>query len=138
MADRLKAISSGLLITDMSVQGGIPSCSCEVLAIFKWNVLTIARLVAFSQTEVNDVDGVFCGFSTSSHEIIRLDVSMNNSLFMDYLNSLEHLNCNMKNSGEIKFSSALLEKVLEGFAELVHDHNVVSLAVLSFLIPDEM
>ncbi len=63
---------------------------------------------------------------------------MNDPFFVDNLDSLEHLNCNVKHSCEVKFSSALLEKVLKRFTELIHDHDVISLAVLSFLISYEM
>lgn len=74
-------------------------------------MLSVARLVTFSQTEINNVDGVLSCFSSSRHKIVRLDVSVYDSLFVDYLNSLEHLNSDVKNRGEVKFSSALLEKI---------------------------
>jgi putative lipase involved disintegration of autophagic bodies len=122
----------------VSVQGGVSGSSSEVLSVFEWNMLSVTGLVALSQTKINNVDSVFGGFSSSSHEVVWLDVSVDDSFIVDYLNSLEHLNRNVQDSGEVKFSSALLEKILKRFAELVHDHNVVSLAILSFLISNEM
>ena len=41
MADGLKIISSGLLISDMSVDTGISGCSSEILTISERNVLTV-------------------------------------------------------------------------------------------------
>ena len=82
----------------MSVERGISSCSCEILTVFERYVLSVARLVALSQPKINNVDGVFGSFRSSSHEIIRLDVSVDDSFFVNYLNSLEHLNCNVKDS----------------------------------------
>ena len=101
-------------------------------------MLSITRLVALSQTKINNIDSVFGCFGSSGHEIVRLDVSVDDSFFVNYLDSLEHLNCDMKDSREVKFSSALLEQVFQGFAQLVHDHNVIGLAILSFLISYEM
>jgi len=109
MANRFEAVSSGLLVTNVSVQGGVSSCSCEIFTVFERYVLSVAGLVALCQTKINNVDGVFGSFRSSSHEIIRLDVSVDDSFFVNYLNSLEHLNCNMEHSREVKLSPALLE-----------------------------
>ena len=100
----------------MGVQGGISSGSSKILTVFERDMLSVTGLVALSQPEIDNVDGVFGCFSSSCHEIVWLDVSVNDSFFMDNLNSLEHLYCNVKNSGEVKFSSALLEKVFERLA----------------------
>ena len=40
----------------------------------------------------------------------------------------------MKAGLEVKLSAALLEKVFEGFAQKVHHHDVVHLAILSLLV----
>ena len=98
MTNGLEAISSGLLVANVGVEGSIPGSSCEVLAVFEWDVLSVTGLVAFGQTKIDDINGVFGGLSSSSHEVIRLDVSMDDSFFVNNLNSLEHLNCNMKDS----------------------------------------
>ena len=98
MTNGLEAVSSGLLVANVGVEGSIPGRSCEVLAVFERNMLAVTGLVALSQTEVDDVDGVLGCLSASSHEVVGLDVSMDDSFFVNNLNSLEHLNCNMKNS----------------------------------------
>tara|TARA_B110001450_G_scaffold251917_1_gene272747 strand:+ start:662 stop:964 length:303 start_codon:yes stop_codon:yes gene_type:complete len=100
----------------VSVQRCVSGSPGEVLSIFEWNMLSITGLVALSQPEIDNVDRIFGCFGSSSHEIVWLDISMDDSLFVDNLDSLEHLYCNMKDSGEVEFSSALLEKVLKRLA----------------------
>lgn len=111
MANGLETVSSGLLVSNMSVQRRVSGRSSQVLAILERNMLSVAGLVALGQTEINNVDGVLCGLGASSHEVVRFDVSVNDSFFVNYLNSLEHLDSDVKNSRQVKFSSALLEKI---------------------------
>lgn len=72
----------------MSVYAGVSGCSCQVLTFFEWNMLTIRIFIALSQTEINDVDTVLSGFSTSDEEVIGLDISVYYSLFVNYFYSL--------------------------------------------------
>jgi hypothetical protein len=51
-------------------------------------MLSVRVLVALSQTKVDDVDTVLSGFSTSDEEVIGLDISVYDSLFMNDFNSL--------------------------------------------------
>lgn len=48
------------------------------------------------------------------------------------------MNGDAENSLEVKLAAALLEEVLEGLAEQVHDHNMVGLVILCLLIADEV
>jgi hypothetical protein len=88
VANGFKIVSSGLFIANVSVYTSISGCSCQVLTFFEWNMLSIRVLVALSQTKVDDVDTVLSGFSTSDEEVIGLDISMNDSLFMNNFYSL--------------------------------------------------
>ena len=49
-----------------------------------------------------------------------------------------HLNGNVEACLEVELATALLEKVLERFAQQVHHHDVIHLAVLSLFITNEM
>lgn len=51
-------------------------------------MLTIGVLVALCKTEIDDVDVVLVSVVSTDKEIIRLNISMNNALFVDFLNSL--------------------------------------------------
>ena len=108
----LKVISTGLLVPDVSVDGSISGSTREVLTVSEWDVLTVGTLVALGQPKINDVDRVFGLLSATNQKVVGLNISVNDSLFMHNLDSLDHLNGDVQNSIEIEFSSALLEKVL--------------------------
>jgi len=85
-------VSSGLFITNVGIERGISGSTCEVFAVSEWDVLTTGALVAFGEAKINDVDCVFRLVVTSNEEIVRLNVSMDDSLLMHNLDSLNHLN----------------------------------------------
>ena len=72
----------------MGVNTSISGSSSQILSLTEWDVFTIRVFVAFSETEIDDVDVVFVGVVTADQEVVWLDVSVNYSLFMDFLNSL--------------------------------------------------
>lgn len=90
-----QVVSSGLLITEMGVDGGIPGGSGQVLAISEWDVLTVGRLETLGETEINDVDSVLSLVVASNKEVIRFDVTMNDAFVMDDFDPLDHLNCDV-------------------------------------------
>lgn len=122
----------------MRIQACVSCCASQVLSISEWDVLAVRRLVALGEAEVDDVNCVFSLVIAANQEIIRFDVSMDDSLLVDDLDSLDHLDGDVEASLEVKFPSALLEVVFETLAEEVHDHDVVHLAVLGLLVADEM
>ena len=63
---------------------------------------------------------------------------MDDSLLVDDLDSLDHLDCDVQASLEVELPPALLELVLETLAEEVHNHNVVHLAVVGLLVADKV
>ena len=63
---------------------------------------------------------------------------MDDPFFVDYLNSLDHLNCDVETGFQIELPPALLEKVLQTLSKQVHDHNVKHLSIFSFLITHEV
>lgn len=97
-------------------------------------MLAFRVLKAFSKTKINDVDVVLSAFSATNKEVVRLDITMNYTLLVHLLNSLIHLHSDMKYSTQVELSSALLEQVFQTLTELVHDHNVIHLAVFGLLI----
>ena len=88
MADRLEVIAARLLVSDVRVDTRIASCTCQILALAERNVLTVRVFVALSETKIDDVDAVLVGIVSADEEVIRLDISVNNALFVDFLNSL--------------------------------------------------
>ena len=58
-------------------------------------MLTIGTLVALGKTKIDDINGVLGSFGTANKEVVWLDISMDDSFFVDYFDSLDHLNCAM-------------------------------------------
>ena len=48
------------------------------------------------------------------------------------------MNSDTEHSLEVKLAAALLEEVFKGLSKKVHNHNMVSLVILGFLISDEV
>lgn len=138
MTDSFKIVSSRLLVTKMSINRSVPGSSSEVLTISEGDVLTVGGLEAFSKTKINDVNSVLGLIVASNKEVVRFDVTMNDALFVNNLDSLDHLYSNMKYGLEIKLAAALLEQVFERLTEQVHNHDVIHLAIFGLLITNEM
>ena len=51
-------------------------------------MFTIRVLVALSETEIDDENVVFVSVVSSDQKVIRFDISMNDSFFVDLLNTL--------------------------------------------------
>ena len=72
----------------MSVNASIASGTGQVLAFTEWNVLAVGVLVALSEAEINDENAIFVGIVAAYQEVVRLNVSMDDALFMYLLNTL--------------------------------------------------
>lgn len=51
-------------------------------------------LVTLSKSKINYINSVLVVLSASNQEVVWLNISMNDSFFMHFLNSLDHLNSN--------------------------------------------
>lgn len=138
MTDGLEIISSGLLIADMSVQTGVSSGTSQVLAISKWDMFTFGALVTLSKTKIDDINSVLGLFAATDKEVVGFDISMNDSLLVYDLDSLDHLDSHMEDCLEIESSTAFLEKVFKRLTEHVHNHNVEHLSIICLLVTYEM
>ena len=72
---------------------GITSCASKILAVLVGDVFTFTILVALRQAEVNDIDVVASSISTTNQEVIRFDVSVDDALLVDLLNTAYQLHC---------------------------------------------
>lgn len=72
----------------MRVDACISSGTSKVFALSERNVLSIRVLVAFGKTEIDDENVVFVSVVSSNQKVIWLDISVNDSLFVDLLNTL--------------------------------------------------
>lgn len=92
MADGLQVVPPRLLLAQMGGERRIPCGTCQVLTLYERNVLALRILVALSESKINDVNIVPCCVG-SNQEIVRLDVSMDDSLLVHLFNSFDHLLC---------------------------------------------
>jgi hypothetical protein len=138
MTNGLEVISARLLVAKMGVHGGVSGGTREVLTISEGNVLAVGRLVALGESKIDDIDRVLGLVIAANQEVVGLNVTMNDALLVDDLDSLDHLGGNMKHGFQVKLAAALLEQVLERLAEQIHNHDVEHFSILSFLVADEM
>ena len=85
MSDALQVITSGLLFTLMSCNGGVSGSSSQIFAVLVRNMIALTIHVTLSETKINNVDSVARRLSRSDKEVIRLYIAMNNSLGVDLL-----------------------------------------------------
>ena len=95
-------------------------------------MLALRIFVAFCQTKINDVD-VVTGCICSDQKVVRFDVSMNNPLLVNLLNSFNHLLSNEATGFEVEFPFALHKEVLETWAEHIHNHYMELVFLISFV-----
>ena len=56
-------------------------------------MLTLRVLVTFGKSEIDNINIVLCVFLTADKEIIRFDISVDDPLLMNLLNSLDLQTC---------------------------------------------
>lgn len=117
MTDGLEVVTSRLLVADMRVDRGIPGSAGQVLAFTERDMFSLRVLVALSEPEIDDVDVVLRAFCTANQEVVRLDVSVDDSFFVHFLNALYHLGRNVQHRLQVELSAAFLEQILERLAE---------------------
>ncbi len=72
----------------MGVDGGVARSTRQVLSVSEGNVLALRVFVALSESKVDNVDIVFSTLIASNQEVVRFDVSVDDSLFVNFLNSV--------------------------------------------------
>jgi hypothetical protein len=73
----------------MSVDACITGSSSQVFTFTIGNMRAIGVSEAFCETKINNKHAVLSGITTANQEIVWLDVSMNYSLFVAFLNSFD-------------------------------------------------
>jgi hypothetical protein len=94
MANCLQIVASGLLDTFMSCNRSVTRGTSQVLSINIWNVHALRVLVALSKSKINNINSVFIVLRATDQEVVGLNISMNDSFFMHFLNAGDHLNSN--------------------------------------------
>ncbi|KAL7554876.1 hypothetical protein ACHAWF_018693 [Thalassiosira exigua] len=125
VADGLEVVAAGLLDAQVVVDGGVAGGAGEGPSLALGDVLEGAGVaVALRQAEVDAVDEVPRAAPVGD-EVGRLDVAVDEVAAVHDLHALEHLIGDHEDGLEAEAASALVELVLEGGPEEVHDHEVV-------------
>lgn len=121
----LKVVSSGLLNSQVSIDGGISGCTCESFSILIRNVFLVWVHELFGQSKVKYKNSVLLSF-VSDGKIVWLDVSVDDSPWVNVFNSFEHLNGTHESCLKRELLLAFLKKWLQRRSQQVHDHYVLS------------
>lgn len=124
MTDGLEIITSTLFFSQMCIKRSVSGSSRQVLSISEWYMLTIGAPVELGESKVNYVDEIFCLLITTNEEVIRFDVSMENTLCVDTLYQSDHLNGNHTSCAQVELVLAMLEEAFQALSEQVHHHNM--------------
>ena len=87
MTNGFQVVSSALFVADMCCNRRIPSCASQIFAFAEGDVFAFRVFIAFCQAEIDDIYIILCTFVTTNEEVIRLDISVNDSLFVYLLNA---------------------------------------------------
>jgi len=85
----LQIVTSRLLVTNVGVDGSVTRGTGKVLAFSEGNVLSFRVLVALGKTKIDDVDVVLGALGAADQEVVGLDISVNNALFVHFLDALD-------------------------------------------------
>lgn len=87
MTNSLQIISSRLLNAFVGVNRCISGSSSQILAVFVGDVFALAVFITLCQSEVNDVNLIFRCVRSADKEVVRLDVSVDDSLLVHLLDA---------------------------------------------------
>ena len=113
MADGLEVIAPRLLDALVRGDGGVSGRASQVLSVLVGDVLALAIFVALGEPEVDDVDVVAGRLGASNQEVVRLDITVDDPLFMHLLNSLNQLDADQEARLEVESSLAGREEVFK-------------------------
>ena len=125
ICEGFKIVTTGLLNTQVGVNGCVASSTCEVLVLPVRNVqvsLRVAELLG--KTEIDDVN-LIATLSDAHKEIIGFDITVNEVARMDVFNARDKLICEQKNGLQAEFAVTKVEKVFQRRAKEIEHHRVV-------------
>lgn len=113
-----------LFDAQMSVDGGVPGGSGQVLAFPVRNVLAVPLDVPFREAEVQD-KYLVTGFVQADAEVIRLDIPVDEVSVVNVFDPLDHLVDQHQHRFQGELSESLVEQRFQRRPHQIHDQNVV-------------
>lgn len=95
---------------------------------------TVLVLVEFRKAEINNVDFVFVVIVASNQKVVWFYVSMNYFLLVNSLNADNHLHADQQRCFQVELAAALLKEVFKRKAKLLHDHHIMGLSLVGFIV----
>jgi len=121
-------VTTGLFDTQVVIDGGITRSTGQGSTLTLGNVLEGSGVtVSLGQTEINAVDEVTVSSATVGDKVSGLDITMDQVAGMHEFNTLKHLVGNHQNGLQGEPTSTLVELILEGRTEEIHNHEVVGI-----------
>jgi hypothetical protein len=110
------------------INGGVTGGTGQGSTLALGNVLEGSGVtVSLGQTEIDTVDEVTVTAATVGNKVSWLNITVDQVTGVHQFDTLEHLIGNHKDSLQGESTTALVELVLEGRAEEVHNHEVVGI-----------
>lgn len=108
----------------MSVDGAEPRSAGELFGLLIWDVECRARIsVLLNETVVDEIDDVR-SLAESDEEVRRLEISVDEILRVEILDSLDHLIRDHQHCLQHESLSTVVEEVLQGRPEVIHHEDV--------------
>lgn len=124
----LKIVTTGLFDTQVIIDGSITRSTGQRSTLTLGNVLKGSGVtVSLRQTEINAVDEVTVSAASVSDKVGGLDITVDQVARVHEFYTFEHLIGNHKNGLEGESTSTLVELILEGRTEEIHNHEVVGI-----------
>jgi hypothetical protein len=109
----------------VSVDTSISSRTGQVLVLSVWNVKVGFGISVFlGQTKINDID-LIASLSNAHEEVVGLNVSVDEGLGVNVLDTGDELIGKKQDSLEGEFAVAKVEQVLQAGSKQVENHGIV-------------
>jgi hypothetical protein len=127
VTEGLQIVSSRLFTSKMGVDTHVTGSTGQRLSLTVGNVLLgLGVSVLLGHAEIDHVDDIGCLSTRSSNqEVVRLDITVDEVLFVYRLDSRKHLLGDHDNSLDCESASAVVEKIFQRRAEQVDDQDVM-------------
>lgn len=89
MPDRLQVVATALLVADVGVNGSVARSPREVFSLTERDMLVVRVLVALGEPKVDNINVVLGTFSAPDQEVVGFDITVDNSLLVNFLDALD-------------------------------------------------
>jgi len=126
VTDGFEIVSARLLNTQVVIDGGVTGGTGQGSTLALGNVLKGSGVtVSLGKTEIDTVDKVAVSAATVRDKVGGFDITVDQVAGMHEFHAFKHLVGDHENGLEGESTAALVELILEGRTEEIHNHEVV-------------